>query len=134
MTYNFKDSIKDDWKIFDSIFQGKVTHNQKLAQPDFTTGKMRMNTVDYVVDGCLYRDLAARNNQSIKQVHQNSVAVQNDIFYTTDFVVEIPKVDGIEIDEGDLFTDMVTKKQYQIVAVDITTITTRFRVALRAFK
>jgi hypothetical protein len=131
---SFRDSIKDDHLVFDNTFDGIVTHNQKIAQPDFTTGKMRMNAVDVPVFGCLYRDLATRNNQSIKQVHQSSVALQNDVFYTSDFVVEIPKIDGLVIDEGDKFKDLDTNKTFNIVAVDITTLTTRFRVALREFK
>lgn len=130
---SFRDSIKNDWKVFDNIFTGKVSHNNKVSAPNFTTNTFNTNTVDTTVEGCLYRDVALRNNQSIKQLHERDASVQNDIFYTADFVVEIPQKDGLLIDEGDQFTDMSTNQKFNIVAVDLVTLTTRIRVALRKF-
>ena len=129
----FKRGIGNDWKIFDNSFTGIVIHNRKDTKPDFTTGTIAASEVSTEVEGCLYRDVAIRNNTSIRQLHEREASIQQDTFYTADFVVEIPQLDGLLIDEGDKFIDQDTGKKYNIVAVDLATLTTRIRVALRKF-
>lgn len=133
MAFSLRDSIANDYLIFDNIFDGSIIHNVKEARPDFTTGKINHSTVETPVSGCLFRDLAVRNNQSLKQIRAPNASIGNDVFYTSDLVVEIPQLDGLLVDEGDTFIDTRDNKSYNIVAVDLVTLTTRIRIALRYF-
>lgn len=133
MMFDLADSIKDDWKIFDNNFPGKIIHVDKTSPVNFISGTVTNPVTETVVDGCLFRDVSKRNASSIRQTTSRDGVIQNDTFYKTDLVVEVPMIDGLTIDEGDKFVDLNTTIEYNIVSVDHATLTTRFRLAITRF-
>jgi hypothetical protein len=133
MIFDLKECIKDDYKIFDNIFKGKIIHVLKTAKPDFVSGSINNPVIEKEIEGCLFRDKSVRNASSIKQTTSRDASLQNDIFYKSDLVVEIPFIADLAIDEGDKFVDTRDSVVYNIVSVDYVTLTTRFRCAITRF-
>ena len=129
------DGIADDCEIFDNKFTGRVIHN--AADSVFhTSGTIDTKPIETDVDNCLFRDASTRVISSIRQIHERNASMQDDAFNNTDVIVEIPKLPGLLISEGDTFIDLDTDGQpsYQIHSVDNTTLATRFRVGLRVLE
>jgi hypothetical protein len=117
--------------VFDNSFTGKVLHNNGSTNPDFATGQIAPTITEYEVDGCIFRNSAVRNSSSQRQIGARDIAITNDEFNMADKVVEVPR-EGVIVREGDTFVDEDENK-WHITAVDICTLDTRYRLALKAF-
>jgi hypothetical protein len=128
-----RDSILDDAEIFDNTFNGRVIHQVKEnVRLDFTDNTAVTSTVEKDSVNCLLRGRSRRQNTSIKQIHQRDASVQDDAFDSADLIVEVPTADfEFTINEGDTFIDLDRENKYNIIAVDLVTLETRYRIALR---
>lgn len=133
MSFDLRDNIKDDYLIFDNQFVGILEHNSSEYVRDIKAGTTQSAVITTEIEGCVFRNKANRESSSIKQIHRREDSIQNDQFNAVDVVVEIPKLDELEISAGDKFIDKRGSKPYRVVAIDITTLETRIRVGLRYF-
>ena len=128
-----KDGIADDAGIFDWSFTGTIVHNLKNQSINFDTGVVTINTETFTLDNCIFRNAATRNDTSIKQLHQRDVSLQVDQFDAVDRVVEVPiPQDPFSITQGDKFIDE-DENEWRIIAIDLCTLGTRYRLGLKVF-
>lgn len=128
-----RDGIADDAAIFDWGFTGKVVHNIKNPVLDFVTGQISMAVVEFTLPNCIFRNAAERNDTAIKQLHQRDVSIQVDQFDSIDRVVEVPiPVAPYDVTQGDKFVDE-DGKEWRVVAIDLCTLGTRYRLGLKVF-
>lgn len=132
---DLSDGIADDLEIFDNNFTGRIIHNDGDSV-FHTSGTIDTKPITIDIEHCLFRDSSNRVIGSIRQIHERNASLQDDAFNNTDLIVEIPKIPGLLIKEGDTFLDLDTDGQpsYQIHSVDDTTLGTRYRVGLRVLE
>lgn len=128
-----RDGIADDAEIFDWKFKGRIRHNLKSPVVDFSTGQAVFPTVEFTLENCIFRNAATRNDTAIKQLHQRDVSLQVDQFDAVDRVVEVPIPEApYEVHQGDTFIGE-DDKEWRIIAIDLCTLGTRYRLGLKVF-
>jgi len=133
----FKNSIKDDYKIFDNWETMLLEHITDNATVNFDDGTAARNVNTIEVPYCLQRQPSRRNGGSVPQLHERSVSIQKDAFDKFDTVIEVPK--SFTNDEGELIVvqirtnDVITRskttgERYRIQMLDNSTLETRWRL------
>lgn len=129
---NLRESIKNDYLIFDDLRSMEITHNGEDAAVTFDetagVGTVRRNRTFTIVEGCLIRQPSLRNGPSVPQIHERDVAVQKDSATVIDTVIEVPLLDGLIIKEEDTIRDIGTDERWMIVSIDYSTLKTRYRL------
>lgn len=123
-----RESIKDDYKVFDDTRTLRITHSTGDAVVDAATGKVTRPREYTDVPGCLLRQPSLRNGGSVPQIHQRDVSVQKDSFSATDIVIEVPILVDLFIKDEDTISDPATGEEWNITAIDYTTLKTRYRL------
>jgi hypothetical protein len=129
----FVTGIKDDYVIFDNKVTLYLTHDYN-KQLDYTTGVLDSDPIKILIEGCIYRGLANRNSQSVRQFKDRDGAVQIDNIDKYDVVIEVPVSDKYTINDGDTLYDPQLKKKWRVCAIDFTTLASRIRLGCTDFK
>lgn len=124
----FRESIKDDIKIFDNKETLIIHHNADDADVDFETGVTSRTITHTTVDNCLFRQPSQRNGPSIPQLHERAQSIQKDDFNKYDVVIEVPMLDGLIIKEKDQVERPRDGKIWRVVMLDDATLSTRYRL------
>lgn len=129
----FRNGLVDDMKVFDDRVTAIIKHNIKAPSVDFDNGQMLSDVVSTTVFDCLMRNETNRNKTASKSLgHTRQMATQNDVLYTAENTLEVPKLTNLEIDEGD--SVVVRELLYRVVSVDSATLNTRFRLYIERIK
>ncbi len=124
----FRESIKDDYLVFDNKETCIVHHNAGDPEVDFTAMVSIRDETHTEVPNCLFRQPSQRNGPSIPQLHERAQSIQKDDFNKFDVVIEVPMLDGLAIKEKDLIERVKDNTKWRVVMLDDATLSTRFRL------
>lgn len=124
----FRESIADDINLFDNLEELIIHHNADDATVDWDTGLSVRTITHTTVPNCLFRQPSQRNGNSVPQLHERSQAIQKDDFSKYDVVVEIPRLEGLLINERDIVERTKDGKKWRVVMLDDSTLSTRYRL------
>jgi hypothetical protein len=124
----FRESIADDINLFDNLEELIIHHHADDPTVDWDAGTSVRTITHTTVLNCLFRQPSQRNGGSIPLLHERSQAVQKDDFSKFDVVVEVPKLDGLLIDERDIVERTKDGKRWRVVMLDESTLSTRYRL------
>ena len=124
----FRESIADDINLFDNLEELIIHHNADDATVDWDTGTSIRTVTHTTIPNCLFRQPSQRNGGSVPELHERSMAIQKDDFSKYDVVIEIPRVDGLLINERDIVERTKDGKKWRVVMLDDSTLSTRYRL------
>lgn len=129
----FRESIKDDYLIFDNKINLTLMHNQGDATPNFETGRSEQTVELIPLPNCIYRQASMRDGPAVPQLHQRDMSVQKDQFSTCDCVIEVPAFEGLTISQNDRIVNPETLEEWRVSIIDYSTLKTRYRVGCMVF-
>ncbi len=130
----FKESIKDDNKIFDNLVTVEIWHNVKDAlKVDLMNRVVNHSVIKTKVENCLYRSMQDRNTSTVTQIRERFRGIQQDMVDKIDTVLEVPLQEDLVINEGDTVFMCDSGIKWQVIAVDVATLQTRYRLGMQRF-
>ncbi len=126
----FRESIKNDYQIFDGIETLIIHHNLDAPQVNWTDGEAQTTVEHTEVPKCLFRQPSLRVGGSVPQLHERAMAIQKDKFSTCDTTCEVPMLDGLQIKEADQVERPFDGTLWTVKMIDYASLRTRFRLGL----
>lgn len=126
----FRESIKDDYVIFDGKETLIVHHNSDGPQLNWSTGVGDSTVIYTSVDNCLFRQPSLRVGPSVPKLHERGMNIQNDRFAACDTTCEVPILEGLVIKEDDRIERPFDGTKWTVKMLDYATLRTRYRLGL----
>jgi hypothetical protein len=127
-------NIADDYKAFD----GLLSLQYRSGGPNnvnLTTGRISRSDNETPIHNCLIRQMSDRLVGTVRQIFERGKSVTMDSIAITDTVIEIPVQElTVELAINDTilrYKDGVILTKYTVLAYDLATLETRWRVACR---
>jgi hypothetical protein len=127
------DAMADDMVYMDGTQSVKLLRKTDNLVIDLVAGTSIPENKIYTFEHALIRQIAERDNRAVKQLRMFMQSVQNDDFPTMDTIIELPARDDVKILSGDIIEADLLGTKYDIIAVDVATLKTRWRIGARRF-